>query len=117
MKAQYRKKPVVIEAIKWEGNNLKEVIDFIGMHSSSLKWTWDEYSEVVASEGLKIFTLEGPMMASVGDMIIKGVNGELYPCKPGIFDKTYEPVETFGSDVTVRHTYPHECKEDHETRI
>jgi hypothetical protein len=42
---------------------------------------------------LKIPTLEGEMMASIGDWIIKGVNGELYPCKPDIFAKTYEKVE------------------------
>ena len=43
---------------------------------------------------VKIETLEGPIYASVGDMIIKGIHGEFYPCKPDIFEKTYELVET-----------------------
>lgn len=87
----FRKKPVVIEAIQWDGLNLKEIIDFSGLHNSANKWTWEEYEEVVKQDGLKIFTLEGRMDASVGDYIIKGVNGEFYPCKPDIFEKTYEP--------------------------
>ena len=91
--AKYRKKPVVIDAIKWDGDNLKEVIEFTGLHPSVEKWSWEEYEQVVAEEGLKIFTLEGSHMATVGDMIIKGVHGEFYPCKADIFAKTYEPVE------------------------
>jgi len=90
---KYRKKPVVIEAIQWTGNNLREIIDFIGLHESANKWTWQEYEAVVSRDGLKIFTLEGPFIASVGDFIIQGVNGEFYPCKPDIFEKTYEKVE------------------------
>lgn len=85
-----RKKPVVVEAVKWTGDNLYEVIELIGLHESAKKWTWDDYCDVVKEEGLKIFTLEGAMMASIGDYIIKGVNGECYPCKPDIFEKTYE---------------------------
>jgi len=88
---KYRKKPVVIEAVQWTGNNLREVIDFTGLHPSANKWTWEEYAAVVEAEGLKIFTLEGRMDASVGDYIIKGVKGEFYPCKPDIFAATYEP--------------------------
>lgn len=88
---QYRKKPVVVDAVRWTGNNLREVIDFTGLHPSALKWTWEEYEQVVAKDGLKIFTLEGPMMASIGDFIIRGIQGEFYPCKPDIFDATYEP--------------------------
>ena len=90
---KYRKKPVVIEAIRWTGDNLKEIIDFTCLHHSAYKWTWEEYEQVVKNEGLKIFTLEGTHMASIGDMIIKGVQGEFYPCKPDIFEQTYEPVE------------------------
>ena len=88
---RYRKKPVVIEAVKWRGDNLREVIDFTGLHPSANKWTWAEYEAVVAEKGLKIFTIEGPLMASVGDLIIKGIKGEFYPCKPDIFAATYEP--------------------------
>ena len=90
---KYRKKPVVIEAIQWVGDNLEEVIAFTGLHPSAMKWTWDEYCKVVSEMGLKIFTLEGPMIASVGDFIIRGVQGEFYPCKPDIFAATYEPAE------------------------
>lgn len=90
---QYRKKPVVINAIKWTGDNLEEVIEFTGLHPSAQKWTWEEYSAVVADQGLKIFTLEGVMMANVGDFIIRGVHGEFYPCKPDIFMATYELLE------------------------
>ena len=90
---KYRKKPVVIEAIQWVGNNLREVIDFTGLHKSAARWTWDEYRQVVQEEGLKIFTLSGAVRPEVGDWIVKGVAGEFYPCKPGIFDMTYEEVE------------------------
>lgn len=91
--AQFRKKPVVIDAVQWTGDNLREVIDFAGLHPSAEKWTWAEYEAVVARDGLKIFTLEGPMMATPGDWIIKGVKGEFYPCKPDIFAATYESVD------------------------
>ena len=90
--AKYRKKPVVIEAVQWTGDNLREIIDFTGLHESAKKWTWEEYEKVVALQGLKIFTLEGPLNASPGDYIIKGVQGEFYPCKPDIFEATYEQV-------------------------
>ena len=91
--AKYRKKPVVIEAFQWTGENLKEIIAFTGLHESAKKWTWKQYEEVVAAEGLKIFTLEGKMNADIDDWIIKGVKGEFYPCKPDIFEATYEKVE------------------------
>ena len=90
---KFRKKPVVIEAVQWTGRNLKEVIDFSGLHESAKKWSWEEYEKVVADDGLKIFTLEGKMNADVNDWIIKGVKGEFYPCKPDIFAQTYEAVE------------------------
>jgi len=90
---QYRKRPVVIQAVEWTGSNLREVIDFIGLHPSAEKWTWEEYEHVVKTDGLKIFTLEGTHMATVGDFIIKGIQVEAYPCKPDIFEKTYEMVE------------------------
>lgn len=79
--AKYRKKPVVIEAIQYEGNNLDEIESF----AKSIF----EYN----NEKLTIRTLEGNVCASLGDYIIKGVNGEFYPCKPDIFEKTYEVVK------------------------
>lgn len=86
--AKFRKKPIVIEAIQWTGDNLQEVIDFIGVTD----WTCEEAQEVVAARGLPIYTLEGRMLALTGDYIIRGVKGELYPCKPDIFKQTYEEV-------------------------
>lgn len=79
--AKYRKKPVVIEAIRWTGKNIMEVCNFL----SKTSWT--------LGKGINIETLEGTMRANPGDYIIKGVNGEYYPCKPDIFEKTYEKVE------------------------
>jgi len=79
---KYRKKPVVIEAVQWIGNY--EVIkDFMKQEPVT------EYQ----NEVLVIETLEGTMRADFGDYIIKGVNGEFYPCKPDIFEKTYEKVD------------------------
>lgn len=89
---KFRKKPVIIEAVNWTGNNLREIITFTGLHPSAAKWTWEEFEQVVQKDGLKIFTLEGPLMATVGDWIIKGVHGEFYPCKDEIFKLTYEPI-------------------------
>lgn len=77
---KYKKKPVIIEAIQWTGENLSEI---------------DKFTQAkVKNHGLVLIipTLEGDMYASLGDYIIKGVNGEFYPCKPGIFAKTYEEV-------------------------
>ena len=90
---KFRKRPVVIDAVQWQGNNLKEIIDFTGRHESAQNWTWDYFEKIVSEKGLKIFTLEGALNASIGDWIIKGVHGEFYPCKPDIFEKTYESVE------------------------
>ena len=86
----YVKRPICIQAIRWTGMNLQEVIAFTGLHESAKKWTWEEYESVVENEGLKIFTLEGPLFAQIGDFIIRGVKGEFYPCKPDIFAVTYE---------------------------
>lgn len=95
--AQYRKKIVVIDAVIWNGENLKEVIDFTG---KSPKWdeyfkSFEEYELFVKNDRsiFKIFTLEGTMKASVGDYIIRGISGEFYPCKPDIFELIYEPVK------------------------
>jgi hypothetical protein len=99
---KFRKKPVVIEAVQWTGKNLREVIDFTGLHPSATKWTWDEYEAVVRKDGLKIFTMEGPLMATIGDWIIRGVKGEFYPCKPDIFAATYEPAEDIANNSMKR---------------
>lgn len=86
--AQYRKKPVVVEAVQWTGENLPELEQFM---QSSKREYFVEYR--AWKNTLHIRTLEGIMAASPGDYIIKGVNGEFYPCKPDIFAKTYEEVK------------------------
>lgn len=95
--AKYRKKPVVIEAVLLDGSHLsvKECLDFMGQGVLSDVKTqryFEDYVDIVNDKGMSINTLEGVMTASVGDYIIKGVNGEFYPCKPDIFEKTYEEV-------------------------
>lgn len=97
--SQFRKKQVVIDAIQWAGDNLAQIIEFTDGRKPDVKhdfaaMKWDEYCDLVARDGLKIFTLEGKMNAAVGDWIIRGVKGEFYPCKPEIFAMTYEPAAT-----------------------
>lgn len=89
------KKPVEIHFVEWTGKNLLQVIRFTGQNASAMHYKWEEYEDLVARDGLKIFTLEGSHMASIGDMIIRGVQGEFYPCKPDIFKLTY--------DITLAH--------------
>lgn len=94
---KYRKKPVEIEAVLWTGKNLREIITFTDGKEPDTSSViamdkWQDYEWLVKNEGLKIFTLEGNMMANVGDYIIKGVQGECYPCKPDIFELTYDKV-------------------------
>lgn len=91
---KYKKKPVIIDALQWTGLNLTEIIDFVG--KDLIVETYDAGYQAGATPlavGLKIRTLEGDMNISVGDYIIKGVQGEFYPCKPDIFKETYEPVK------------------------
>ena len=92
----FTKKPVTIQAIQWTGENLREVITFTDgppdTRSHHAGMAWDAYRDLVARDGLKIYTLEGKMLASPGDWIIRGVKGEMYPCKDEIFRLTYEPV-------------------------
>lgn len=80
---KFRKRPVVIEAIRWDGADSTAGAIFL--------WA----GEAVMREGsaLIIPTLEGSMRARIGDWIIKGVAGEFYPCDPDIFAKTYEPTD------------------------
>ena len=85
---KYCKRPVEVEAIQFDGWNWREVYQFMG--DEPLAFTDDFRKE----EYLLIDTLEGVMKARVGDYIIKGVHGELYPCKPDIFHETYEDSNT-----------------------
>jgi len=86
---KFRKKPVVIEAIKWDGTlfTLKQ-LQSMGMETTSYE---ADYFRLNGISGLVIKTLEGQHIADFGDWIIKGVQGEFYPCKPDIFEQTHEP--------------------------
>lgn len=94
---KFIKKPVVIEAVQWKGDNLFEVISFTDgkpdLSTNMAAEKWEDYKSFVRLHGFKIKTLEGMMSASVGDWIIKGVQGEFYPCKPAIFEQTYAEVK------------------------
>jgi hypothetical protein len=79
---KFRKKPVVIEAIQYEGT-VQDVVDFVGLFNTEMNKEMTK---------LYIKTLEGDMLVSHGDYVIKGVQGEFYPCKPDIFEATYEKV-------------------------
>lgn len=77
---KFRKKPVIIDAVQFTGSNWSDMELFI----PSGKYTNDG--------GFQILTLEGNHLVSVGDWVIRGVKGEFYPCKPDIFEMTYEPM-------------------------
>lgn len=85
---KYRKKPIVIEAWRYNGVLITD--------RTTPQWLLNAYTDDIIEYDdcgvLKIKTLEGKMAVSQGDYIIKGVNDELYPCKPDIFEKTYEAI-------------------------
>ena len=80
---KYRKKPITIEAVQWTGENIKEIERFTRGNAHYNLWL----------DTFEIKTLERIIIVNVGDYIIKGVNGEFYPCKPYIFKQTYELVK------------------------
>lgn len=87
---KYRKKPIVIEAELLTENNTGTLAEWCGGERKVMKNTnnpWKRRGIV----GIDIKTLEGTMLAEIGDYIIKGVQGEFYPCKPDIFEASYEP--------------------------
>ena len=85
---KYRKKPVVIDAIQWNGDNLTEIKNFVDEKVLLCDYPIGKHEQVE----LRIETLEGDHLVTKGDYIIKGVKGEFYPCKPDIFEQTYEMV-------------------------
>ena len=92
--AQYRKKPVIIEAIQYNNLNREEIEKFVG---KKLHQELETETAYLAGKGspkfsLIIETLEGNHKAMLNDYIIKGIKGEFYPCKPDIFEATYEKV-------------------------
>lgn len=82
---KYRKKPIVIEAIQYNGMNLEKITNAFTDFECTL--------EAGVGAILGIYTLEGKMLCEIGDYIIKGIKGEFYPCKPDIFEETYDKVE------------------------
>lgn len=93
---KFRKKPIEIEAVQFTGDNEKEIAEFMHLSITALQMSVDaalrsdgDYRE---NKHIYIPTLEGTMIANCGDWIIKGVKGEFYPCKPYMFDETYERV-------------------------
>ena len=92
--AKFKKKPLVVEAIQLTTSNIREVYEFIhGKTIISNMNKWEEYEDSVKKNGLRLKTMEShneTQIASIGDYVIMGVQGEFYPCKPDIFEKTYE---------------------------
>jgi|LULY01.1.fsa_nt_gb hypothetical protein len=100
---KFRKKPVVIDAIQLTEKNIKQCYELVNNEKVNLLGSmniiqWENYEKNVIKNGLDVPTLEdgedrrAKHVASIGDYIIKGVSGEFYPCKPDIFNKTYEKV-------------------------
>ena len=82
---KFRKKPVVIEAIQWDGEK-ETAWEITEWAKPNVMWWFNQNLMAVT-------TLEGDMNVSIGDWVIKGVKGEFYPCKPDIFEATYEEVK------------------------
>lgn len=97
---KYVKKPVVIEAIQLTRDNIREVYSLVHeepiTESAMAQDKWYDYCDIVCKEGMTIPTLEdgkdnrAKHVADIGDWIIKGIQGEFYPCKPDIFELTYD---------------------------
>lgn len=99
--SKWRKKPIVIEAVEYTGDNIGEL--------------WDEFGAgkiygPVDDQEPYIITLEGNMVITKGDFVIRGVKGEIYPCKPDIFEATYEYVCGTCDDGAAL-GFGHECAE------
>lgn len=87
---KFRKKPVIIDAVLWDGSaEALAALSVIGLHRD----------DFYLNRPFEITTLEGDMLCSLGDWVIKGVKGEFYPCKPDIFEMTYEPAEPEASRI------------------
>ncbi len=89
---KYRKKPIVVEACRWESGQLKDIVQEFTAGPNE----WLSFCEIcgksIAWHGI-IKTLEGPHWVCPGDYIVKGIKGEYYPVKPDIFKETHEEVE------------------------
>jgi len=87
MVRKFKKKPVVIEAIQWD-----ETVETLNKLQAWSRRKVGVSFSLHSIGGLRVVTLEGPLRARKGDWIIRGVNGEFYPCKPDVFEQTYEEV-------------------------
>ena len=90
---RYVKRPIAIEAIQWDGTNTSELMKF----SRDVRFIYHEDNTKTVLPQLYIQTLEGDLYAKIGDYIIKGVKGEIYPCNRLIFEETYEEVKELDS--------------------
>ncbi len=96
---QFRKKPVVVEAMQWTGDwhTLKDLCAWVNSYDDPdddhiLTYESFKLSDVSDSiSRVMVNTLEGPLQVSPGDWIVMGIAGEFYACKPEIFEVTYEP--------------------------
>lgn len=100
MTQKYRKKPVEIDAMQWDGtaDGATPIIDWIISSGETATYTCSSPDRCAENDGdtphsISIRTLEGTMRAGLGDWVIRGVKGEFYPCKPDIFAATYEKAE------------------------
>lgn len=91
MSLKAKKKPVIIEYVQWTGENVSEIMSFCGSAAHDIYQI--NLANMPVEYSLIIKTLEGNMRAEPGDYIIKGVQGEFYPCKPDIFKETYETID------------------------
>jgi hypothetical protein len=94
MSKKYQKKPIVVEAVQWTGYNLEEVKEFAKYVVYEIYDAGWKAGVCPPSTKITLQTLEGVMTVQQNDYIIKGINGEFYPCKPDIFEKTYDEIKT-----------------------
>jgi hypothetical protein len=98
--SRFRKKPIEIDAMQWDGtaDGATPIIDWILSSDGTASYVCSDVDRCAQNDGdaphyIEVYTLEGYMRADLGDWVIKGVQGEFYPCKPSIFEATYEPVD------------------------
>lgn len=87
---KFRKKPVEIEAMQLTADSYIAVVDWLNRHAAAANGILYKEKASEASSFIIIHTLEGDHKAQIGDWVIKGIKGEFYPCKPDIFEATYE---------------------------
>ena len=94
MAAKFKKKPVEIEAMQWDGtlSSANEIMEW-SRTDMGPRIVYNSYTNTIHEPHLNILTMEGVMVARKKDWIIRGIHGEVYPCNPDIFEKTYAPSE------------------------